>query len=475
MLKKTFVSLYFLSDKLFVLQLDSKKKKVRKHGFFDLPEGLIQNYKVQDKKALAKILKGVWSKLGLREKSLGIVVPEFSTFTKLFDLPKLSPTELDEAVRWQAQEYLPTAIDKMILDWEIVERSENGYEVLVVAMEKTILTGFVEAAEQAGLFPLAVETPALCLVRMTDEKTSSGKLIVYKGSSECLLVVSAGRKVFGTSVLHTSDPWKIASTAAKITSHYKDVKIEKIFVSGIGVDNALIQQLEKELEIKTEQISLDIGGFSEKEVQEYLIPICMQINDLEEPSSPNSLNLLPLALVEKYKNAKKVLQTWSLTLITTLFIWVSFLITLGAYLFMTQQITDQQAINSSESKVAQQRSGAIAEVKNINDIAERVIQIKGASVLPQTVFNEINQAKPLGVSLTRYKLDLDGGKIELKGRAENRQVLLEFKKNLENSDNIASVEIPISNFEIETDLEFTLMYNYLPAVSAKSKTIKKII
>jgi Tfp pilus assembly protein PilN len=473
MLKKTFVSLYFLSDKLFVLQLDSKKKKVKKCGFFDLPKGIIQNYKVQDKQTLAKILKGVWSKFGLKEKSLGVVIPEFSTFTKLLDLPKLSPSELNEAIHWQAQEYLPAAIDNMVLDWEIVERSKDGYEVLVVAMEKSILTGFVEAAEQANLFPLAVETPALCLVRMTHDENSSGKLIVYKSLNECLLIVSAGRKIFGTSVLHTTDVEKIATMAIKITSHYKNVKIEKILISGVGIDDALIQQLEKVLKIKTEWILPKIAGFSEKEIQEYLIPICMQINDLEEPASPNSLNLLPLAMVEKYKSAKKVLQTWSLTLIMTLFIWISFLITLATYLFMTQQITDQQAINLSENKVAQQRREAVAEVKDINDISEKVIKIKSASISPQTVFNEINQARPLSVRLIKYKLDLDGGKIELKGKAENRQSLLEFKKNLESSNTIASVEIPISNFEIETDLEFTLMYNYLPAISAASKARKK--
>lgn len=473
MLKKTFVSLYFSSDKLFVLQLDSKKKKVKKRGFCDLPKGLIQNYKVQDKQVLAEILKNIWNKFGLKEKSLGVVIPEFSTFTKLLDLPKLSPTELNEAIHWQAQEYLPTTIDNMILDWEIVERNKNKYEVLVVAMEKTILTSFVKAAEQADLFPLAVETPAICLVRMTNHKDSLGKLIVYKSPNECLLIVSAGRKIFGTSVLHTNDSRKVVSTASKITSHYKDVKIGKILVSGIGIDNTLIQQLEKALKLKTEWILPKIVGLSERETQEYLIPISMQINDLEEPASPNSLNLLPLVLVEKYKSARKVLQTWSLTLVMTLFIWISFLITLVAYLFMTQQITDQQALNSSESKVVQQRREAVAKVTEINDVSGKVIAIKNASITPQTIFNEINQAKPIGVSLIRYKLDLDGGKIELKGMANNRQSLLEFKKNLENSDDIASVEIPISNFEIETNLEFTLTYSYLPAVSASSKKVKK--
>jgi hypothetical protein len=228
------------------------------------------------------------------------------------------------------------------------------------------------------------------------------------------------------------------------------------------MDSKLIQQLEQTLERKVEWIKPEIKGFSGAQIQEYLIPICMQLADLDEPSDPHSLNLLPLGLVEKYKRAKLGLQIWSLTLTITLFVWVSFLITIGSYLFMTQKVRDMKAKLASKAEVAKLREEATEEVKNINDVAERVSKIKSASAFPQKVLNDIGQSRPWGITITQYKLNLDKGKIELKGIASNRQVLLEFKKNLEETPDAVSVEIPISSFEVESNLEFKLAYDYLP-------------
>ena len=82
MLKKNFVSIVFSANKLQILKLNSSKKKVEKHLTIDIPDGLIVNHKVQDVDILAKLLGQVWKKAGIKEKTVGLVVPEFSTFIK---------------------------------------------------------------------------------------------------------------------------------------------------------------------------------------------------------------------------------------------------------------------------------------------------------------------------------------------------------------------------------------------------------
>ena len=94
MFRKSFISIYFLPEKLLVFQLSSNKKKVIKFASVELPAGLIKEYKVADVKGLAKVIKNVWSKFHLKEKTVGIVLPEFSTFTKFIKLPNLNISEL---------------------------------------------------------------------------------------------------------------------------------------------------------------------------------------------------------------------------------------------------------------------------------------------------------------------------------------------------------------------------------------------
>ena len=68
MISKTFVSLYFFSDRLLLLQLDASKKKVKKYSSVDLPEGVLRKNKVYDKELLATTLRSVWSKLKIKDK-----------------------------------------------------------------------------------------------------------------------------------------------------------------------------------------------------------------------------------------------------------------------------------------------------------------------------------------------------------------------------------------------------------------------
>ena len=474
MFGKSFISVYFSSNKIYILQLDGRAKKVKNFGSGELPSGLVKDFRVQDKSKLAGILKAIWdSNSRLREKSLGIIISEFSTFSKLFELPKISYSELDEAVGWQAQEILPASISDMVMDWMIVGEKGGRYEVLAVAMETAILEGFVKASEEAGLFPLAVEIPSLCLVRVTEGSEPSGRLIIYKSSNESILVVASGSKVFGTSVLHTEDRSSIVRTASKITSHYKNnVEVEKILIGGTGMDSKLIQQLEDSLKKEIGWIRPDIKGLSETQIQEYLIPICMQLSDLDEPSDPHSLNLLPLGLVSKYKKAHLALQIWSLTLTTTLFVWIAFLVSAGSYFYIMQQIGDLKSRLLSKSGTTQQREKTDQEVLYINDVAERVLKVKSISASPRELFDDIKKAAPSGVDLKYYRLDLDRGKIEVRGRASTRQALLEFKKNIEDNPNTASVDIPISSFQEEVDLGFKLTFLYLPVREVESEKEK---
>ena len=176
MFSKTTVSIYFTDYEIYIIEVDPGKQKILRYCSVRIPEALIRNGKVHDVGGLAKILKGLWSKFGFGQKEVGLLIPEFSTYTKLLTLPKLAVSDLDEAVRWQAQEFLPTTQEETVLDWQVISRNEKNIEVLVVAVAKEILSSFVEAAEKAGLFPMDVQIPSLSLGNLT--KKYEGPLLV---------------------------------------------------------------------------------------------------------------------------------------------------------------------------------------------------------------------------------------------------------------------------------------------------------
>lgn len=466
MFRKGFVSVHFLSDKLQVVELSSNKKKVKKFASLNLPGNLIENYEVKDTKSLAEVLKNTWSKLKIGEKSVALVIPEFSTFIKLLELPEISLSEIDEAVRWQAQEFLPTNSQDMIMDWKIAGRKGGGYEVVTVAIERDILDGYVKSAEMAGLFPLIVETPSISLSRMTEEEERA-TLLVYQAGSEAILLVTKGKRILASSVVQKGGAEEIKKTAKRIVSHYEDLDIKKVLLGGV-LQKELGSELESALGLETAWSNLDVKGIEEAKSQEFIVPINSQLRGVEEPSDPFSLNLLPTNLVDKYKFEKLKVQLWSLTLTVTLFVWITFLAALGSYLYINQQISDMEAKVASQSHISRQRKEAVGSVERINEAADRVVKVKGVSVKPQEVLNSIEGARPQGVTINEYNLDLDVGKVDATGTASDRQSLVEFKERLEENSNIGSVEIPISSFQREVNLEFQVTFNYLPITEKSS-------
>ena len=242
MFGKSFVSIYFLPNKLLVAEVSSNRKKVVRHASVDLPEGVIENYKVVDPGTLAKVLKSVWNKFHFNEKTVGLILPEFSTFTKLLKLPHLPLSELDEAVNWQAQEFLPTQATELIMDWKIVEKSPEGFETLLVAVNKDLLMRYVEGVEKAGLFPLMVEIPSLGLVRLSP-KSDTANLIIYKNFGETILIVSQNEKIKGTSVIHAKSSEEIVKTASRMINHYKEIKVSQVLVGGLEIDEEINQKI----------------------------------------------------------------------------------------------------------------------------------------------------------------------------------------------------------------------------------------
>jgi Tfp pilus assembly protein PilN len=458
MLKKNFVSLVFSTDKLQVLKLNSNKKRVEKYLTVDIPEGLIVNHKVQDVDVLAKLINQVWKKAGVKEKTVGLVVPEFSTFIKTLNMPLLNVEELDEAISWQAHDYLPKSPDSMTMDWRIARKGEDEVQVLLIAMEKKLLEGYVEAVGKAGLFPQLVETPSLSLVRASDINLPN-KLIIYAYFDEVIVTIADKERIIVSSVVASKDPNEIISTINRILGHYKNIKIENVLIGGFGIDQVLIDALSKGLKKDVNVLSIKVGGLSDEDVQNYLIPLSLQFKPPSEPADENTINLLPKNIISEYKSKHDKLRLWTLMMVLTFVVWSSFIATLGVYLYFMQQISLYEEKTSANMNVITQTKDARRTISEINKASGSVLKIKELSLDPQAILNSVNSVRNSGILITKYKMELDRYEIELEGLASKRSDLIDFKGELERLEMIDKATLPISSFEVEKNLNFNIMVN----------------
>lgn len=469
MYRKTFVSLSFTPDSFFILKLNSQKNQVTKFASFALPQGVIVSYRVRDKARLSQQIKAAWKKMGLSERSVGIVVPEFSTYTKSLSLPKLEIEELDEAVRWQMQEFLPSAESEVVMDWKIVNEEDNSYKILAAAILKDVLLGYVDAVGGAGLYPLVVETPSLSLSRVSDGD-KVGRLVVYVGKSETILVVAAGHTILASSVVASGSAQEILRTAQRIFDHYKAIGIEKVSVGGLNLSKEFLSRLATQLGKKVFWITPKIDGLNPQQIQQYLIPISLQMKDPAEPASENTINLLSPSWIKQYSEKHKKFQFYTLTLVGSIIVWAVFLGVLIVYMLLNRQVAELR--RKVAGGAVSELESITVEVDEINELSENVIEISKRYHLPQEVIEKIMSVRPGGISIANYRINLESGGVILVGKALDRSTLVNFRQRLEDIEEFSNVTIPVSNLVDNIDIDFELSLDYLPAKPIVKKAPK---
>jgi type IV pilus assembly protein PilM len=152
-----------------VVQLDRRggRPRLRAAGVADLPAGVVENGVCVDSRALADVIGQALSAAGIgrRDAVLAIGVP--SLFLREISFPPLSPEELQEAVKWDSEKYVPYSADSYYFDYAVIGQGATDLElkVMLAATPREAIDPLVEAAKGAGLIPVAVDAEPLAVQR----------------------------------------------------------------------------------------------------------------------------------------------------------------------------------------------------------------------------------------------------------------------------------------------------------------------
>jgi type IV pilus assembly protein PilM len=119
---------------------------------------------------VASSVKELWRRAGTREKNVVIGVSNQKVVVRLIDLPYMERAELQGAIQYQAQDYIPIPVEDAILDFQIIgdymtPNDEHMMEVLLVAAQRDMIGAAVEAVESAGLKLQQIDVTSFAIVR----------------------------------------------------------------------------------------------------------------------------------------------------------------------------------------------------------------------------------------------------------------------------------------------------------------------
>jgi type IV pilus assembly protein PilM len=140
------------------------------YGVVEMPMGAVVEGEIVDIDAVTSAIKEVWRRSGVRGKDVSIGVSNQKVIVRLIDLPFMEHAELAGAIQYQAQDYIPMAIEESILDFQIIgdymtPSDEHMMEVLLVAAHREMIGASVAAVEGAGLKLSQIDVSSFAIVR----------------------------------------------------------------------------------------------------------------------------------------------------------------------------------------------------------------------------------------------------------------------------------------------------------------------
>ena len=156
---------------------------------------------------VTELLKDLFRESNISAKDAVFSLPASASFITLVSFPLLPRDEIEKAIPFEARKYVPIPTAETILDWDIVDISEEKKTtlVLLIAVPQEIVEKVKRIASLTGISLRAMEIETFCLIRsLLGQDPLPTALINLGHQSTNLMLVDRGRLRVSHSFDHGS-------------------------------------------------------------------------------------------------------------------------------------------------------------------------------------------------------------------------------------------------------------------------------
>lgn len=151
------------SNSIKVCELRESRKGERtlvRFGFHPLPSQTIVDGHFMNSSAVVEALEKLFHKQRRREVALR--ASGHSVIIKKITMPVMTPAELGEQIRWEAEQHIPFDLQEVHIDHQVINRREaqGQMDVLLVAAKREEIADLTNMAVEARLKPKVVDLDA---------------------------------------------------------------------------------------------------------------------------------------------------------------------------------------------------------------------------------------------------------------------------------------------------------------------------
>lgn len=252
--------------------------RVARASMVPSPEQSIMSDSKIDLDEMAKTIKKAMHDGGITNKNINVSLHETQVFTRILEMPPLSEKELVQALRWEAERYIPLPLNEVNMDFAIMEREneKKNMNIAVVASPLRLIEKYVEIFRSAGIHIDALENESFALLRVFRDRTNN-RMILDLGNA------TTGIYVFRKETLalsRTVSTGGIALTKSLVSelniAHQQAEEYKKTYgVDPSQMNGKLVEVLSPLLASLTNEILQSITFFKENYPEDALYEILL--------------------------------------------------------------------------------------------------------------------------------------------------------------------------------------------------------
>ena len=221
-----------------------------------LEPGVVVSGEIRDADALAGALSRFFELHKLPKKGIRLGISNNRIGVRVFEIEGVGDArQLENAVRFRAEEVLPIPLDEAVLDWVVLEDGmrEDGTSfrrILLVVAYREVVERYLQACRGAGLEVVGIDLEAFALLRSLsapgDSLAGEGALVaIAVGHDRTTIAVSTGKHCEFTRVLDWGG-WSLNVALAReldrAPSEVEAIKRQLSFAEEVAVEGLTPEQ-----------------------------------------------------------------------------------------------------------------------------------------------------------------------------------------------------------------------------------------
>jgi len=231
------------SVKIVELDQGGGKPTLVTYGGLEFPPFNLESASNKAKEEVIRTINEVIKRSRASTHDIITSLPPQNVFSAVLSVPKVTDRELQEAVKWEAKQYIPAPLEEVIIDWQKIGQDEETkkIEIYLVAAPKLLVKKYLELYQQANLNPLALEIDPLALARS-----------LVGTEIEPLILVDIGAYETSISLVEKG----VLRFSRTITSGGET--ITKAIASNLNIEEQRAEQFKKDFGVQAEKLEGEI-------------------------------------------------------------------------------------------------------------------------------------------------------------------------------------------------------------------------